>query len=221
MKFLFKYMSEPFDFSNGKAVTLVIENKQLLRNTILSVSENDCKEMFVFSENFKPLDFSKYIRYIDNVLTFELSDRKLMTKVNSFFENLCNTKYFSQISEIKSLCTSLCCELARENDYDFTFGDSIETSALIKLFAFTPADDSENNIGHILRFFKLMKEYLGIKCFVIQNLHIYLDSSECELLLSSSEIHEINLVNIENSVPQNVSKYEKLIVIDNDLCEFR
>ena len=57
MKFLFKYMSEPFDFSKSNAVTLVIENKKLFRHTILSVSECDCNEMFVFSENFKPLDF--------------------------------------------------------------------------------------------------------------------------------------------------------------------
>lgn len=28
MKFLFKYMSEPFDFSKSNAVTLVIENKK-------------------------------------------------------------------------------------------------------------------------------------------------------------------------------------------------
>lgn len=53
MKFLFKYMSEPFDFSKSNAVTLVIENKKLFRHTILSVSECDCNEMFVFSANFR------------------------------------------------------------------------------------------------------------------------------------------------------------------------
>ena len=136
MKFLFKYMSEPFDFSKSNAVTLVIENKKLFRHTILSVSECDCNEMFVFSENFKPLDFSKSVKYVDSVLTFEFSDRKMMTKVNSFFENLCNTKYFPQISEIKALCVSLCCELSKENDYDFQFCESIETMALVKLFSF-------------------------------------------------------------------------------------
>lgn len=183
MKFLFKYMSEPFDFSKSNAVTLVIENKKLFRHTILSVSECDCNEMFVFSENFKPLDFSKSVKYVDSVLTFEFSDRKMMTKVNSFFENLCNTKYFPQISEIKALCVSLCCELSKENDYDFQFCESIETMALVKLFSFAPADASDDNVGHLLRYFKLMKEYLGIKCFIVQNLHIYLDDRECENLL--------------------------------------
>lgn len=220
MKFLFKYMSEPFDFSKSNAVTLVIENKKLFRHTILSVSECDCNEMFVFFENFKPLDFSKSVKYVDSVLTFEFSDRKMMTKVNSFFENLCNTKYFPQISEIKALCVSLCCELSKENDYDFQFCESIETMALVKLFSFAPADASDDNVGHLLRYFKLMKEYLGIKCFIVQNLHIYLDDSECENLLESAVMHGIYLLNIENSVPKEVSEYEKLVVIDNDLCEF-
>lgn len=33
-------------------------------------------------------------------------------------------------------------------------------------------------------------------------------------------MHGIYLLNIENSVPKEVSEYEKLVVIDNDLCEF-
>ena len=220
MKFLFKYMSEPFDFSKNNAVTLVIENKKLFRQTILSISENDCNEMFVFSENFKPIDFSKSVKYIDSVLTFEFSDRKMMTKVNSFFENLCNTKYFSEISEIKSLCVNLCCELSKENDYDFQFCESIETLALVKLFSFATTDDSDDNVGHLLRYFKLMKEYLGIKCFIVQNLHIYLENDEYKNLLESVAMYEIYLLNLENSVPKEFSEYEKLVVIDNDLCEF-
>ena len=51
-------------------------------------------------------------------------------------------------------------------------------------------------------------------------LHIYLDDRECENLLESAVMHGIYLLNIENSVPKEVSEYEKLVVIDNDLCEF-
>lgn len=61
---------------------------------------------------------------------------------------------------------------------------------------------------------------IGIKCFIVQNLHIYLDDRECENLLESAVMHGIYLLNIENSVPKEVSEYEKLVVIDNDLCEF-
>nr|WP_278297081.1 type II-A CRISPR-associated protein Csn2 [Ruminococcus sp. AF43-11] len=96
----------------------------------------------------------------------------------------------------------------------------METMALVKLFSFAPADTSDDNVGYLLRYFKLMKEYLGIKCFIVQNLHIYLDDSECENLLESAVMHGIYLLNIENSVPKEVSEYEKLVVIDNDLCEF-
>ena len=63
--------------------------------------------------------------------------------------------------------------------------------ALVKLFSFAPADASDDNVGHLLRYFKLMKEYLGIKCFIVQNLHIYLDDSECENLLESAVMHGI------------------------------
>lgn len=119
-----------------------------------------------------------------------------------------------------SVTAALICEFSKENDYDFQFCESIETMALVKLFSFAPADASDDNVGHLLRYFKLMKEYLGIKCFIVQNLHIYLDDSECENLLESAVMHGIYLLNIENSVPKEVSEYEKLVVIDNDLCGF-
>lgn len=119
-----------------------------------------------------------------------------------------------------SVTAALLCEFSKENDYGFQFCESIETMALVKLFSFAPADASDDNVGHLLRYFKLMKEYLGIKCFIVQNLHIYLDDSECENLLESAVMHGIYLLNIENSVPKEVSEYEKLVVIDNDLCGF-
>ena len=45
-------------------------------------------------------------------------------------------------------------------------------------------------------------------------------TEKCENLLESAVMHGIYLLNIENSVPKEVSEYEKLVVIDNDLCEF-
>ena len=81
-------MSAPVDFENSCIKLLVIEDKRLFRKTILSVYHNDEDELFVFSENYKPMYFSKSIRFIDDILTFEFADKQLMTKVNAYFENM-------------------------------------------------------------------------------------------------------------------------------------
>lgn len=219
MKMLYKYMSAPVDFENSCIKLLVIEDKWLFRKTILSVYHNDEDELFVFSENYKPMYFSKNIRFIDDILTFEFADKKLMTKVNASFENMCNVNFFNEINNLRECCNSICESLAKEYDFDFDFCNNIETSAFLKLFAFTPRNDSENSAERLVRYLKLLKNYLGIKCFLLQNLHLYLNDEEIEMILSSAVAHNICIVDIENSVPAKISKSESLIVIDKDLCE--
>lgn len=212
-------MSAPVDFENSCIKLLVIEDKRLFRKTILSVYHNDEDELFVFSENYKPMYFSKNIRFIDDILTFEFADKKLMTKVNASFENMCNVNFFNEINNLRECCNSICESLAKEYDFDFDFCNNIETSAFLKLIAFTPRNDSENSAERLVRYLKLLKNYLGIKCFLLQNLHLYLNDEEIEMILSSAVAHNICIVDIENSVPAKISKSESLIVIDKDLCE--
>ena len=120
-------MSEPIDFENSPIVLLVIENKQLFRKTILSNYHNNESELFVFSEDYKPIDFSKKIKFIDDILTFEFADKKLMAKVNASFEAMCNIKFFNEISQLKESCYSMCESLAEEYDFDFD-GYDVEIS---------------------------------------------------------------------------------------------
>lgn len=219
MKMLYKYMSEPIDLEDSSNILLVIEDKHLFRNTVLSVYHNNYDELFIFSEDYKPLDFSKNIRFVDDILTFEFADKKLMTKVNASFENMCNVDFFEEITMLRESCNSLCGKLAKEYDFDFDFCDSIETSAFVKLFGFTPRNDSVNSTERLIRYTKLLANYLGIKCFILQNMHLYLSENEIDELLRTASMHNICIVDIENSVPSDVSKLEKLIIIDKDLCE--
>lgn len=219
MKMLYKYMSETVNIEDTGAILLVIEDKHLFRKTVLSVYHNNEDELFVFSENYKPLDFAKNIRFVDNILTFEFADKKLMTKVSASLENMCNENFFDEIMQLRESCNSLCSKLSKEYDFDFDFCDSIETSAFIKLFAFTPRNDSVNSTERLIRYLRLLANYLGIKCFILQNMHLYLSENEIDELLRTVSMHNICIVDIENSVPKCISKLEKLIIIDNDLCE--
>ena len=142
-----------------------------------------------------------------------------MSKVNASFENMCNVNFFDELTQIREGCNSLCGKLSKEYDFDFDFCDSIETSAFIKLFSFTPRNDSENSTERLIRYFKLLANYLGIKCFILQNMHLYLSESEIDELLRTISAHNICIVDIENSVPKDLSEQEKLIIIDKDLCE--
>ena len=219
MRMIYKLMTNSVMFENSNIKLLVIENKIQFRNTVLSLINNDEENLFVFSENYKPLDFSKSVRFIDDVLSFNLADKKLMNKINSDLEYICNTNYFDELSMIKELCTKLCYNLCEEKEFDFTFNDEIETSAFIKLFSFSPNNDSSDVLEKLLLYINLVNKYLGIKCFITQNLYIYFSNDEILSFYNTLIAHDIYLVDIENIFPNQITSLEEKIIIDKDLCE--
>lgn len=64
-----------------------------------------------------------------------------------------------------------------------------------------------------------MNKYLGIKCFITQNLFIYFSNNEILSFYNTLIAHDIYLVNIENIFPNQITSLEEIIIIDKDLCE--
>jgi CRISPR type II-A-associated protein Csn2 len=219
MKVMYKFFSKPLDFENCKMKLVVIENKELLRNTLINLYNDNDEEYFVFSENFEPVKFSKKVVFSDNVLTFEVGDKKLMTKVTGEMEKIGNSKYYTEICSLREALFSLGSRLSEEMDFDFDFNEDVETADILKMLSFTPRNDFSNQTEKILRFMRLMNVYMGIKCFVFCNLHIFLTDEEIEMLYQSAVSNEIYILDIEGSVPTALSSYEEKVIIDKDLCE--
>ncbi len=218
MKMMYKYFNTPVDFENKRIKLLIIENKMLYRATVLNLFEDNQNELFVFSENSTPLDFSKKIKFINDVLTFPFSDKKLISKVNSDLEKITNTTYYLELCNIKETCLLLCNKLSEYTDFDFDFNDNIETISLIKLFSFSPKDDSSSKIERLLRFIKLYNAYIGVKCYVIKNLYSYFTEEELNEFYNNIESMDVNLVILENTVQDTISDKVQTIIVDNDLC---
>ncbi len=218
MMLMCRYFDAPVDFTNKNVKILAIENKELFRKVITSLHNENEDEFFVFSEDYKPLSFKKFVRFLDALITFSFADKKMMTKVLEDFDRMSNIKYAQELWTIRQGCVDLCEKLAQEYEYDFDFCDEIESLALIKLFNFTPRDDTSSFVEKLTRYFKLMRKYIGIRCFVIMNMHMYLTDEEIAEICSFTKQNEICVLDIETTAPQNVLRDEQLIIIDKDLC---
>lgn len=217
MMIAYSYLSKPISPEFGIS-TLVLENKTLFRNTLLALIKGEEDEYFVVSENFTPLDIKKKTVFIDNILSFNGCDKKLINKINADLETAANELFFDDITKIRAMLIGTAEKLAFEYDYDFSFDSDISTSSLIKLMDFKVRSETENPIEKIIILLKLLKKYLGIKLFITCNLGLYYDDSELKELNNTLQTTEIYLLNIENS---NIPKAEnsRIFIIDKDLCE--
>lgn len=218
MRVMYKYLPEPLSFHNKKPKIIVLENEKLFRKTAQSLYSDDSEELFVFSKDYKPVQFKKYVFFIGDILNYSFNNKKFITKINTDLENIANDEYYSDLCNIKGELLILANILSERFDFDIEYCDDIETSSIIKMLSFSPKNDTEEGIEKLIRFIKLMRDYVGYKFFVIQNLYLYFSDNEIEELFKTIISEEVLLLDLERYTPVNRSEYSDIAIIDRDLC---
>ena len=218
MRVVYKYLPGAISFDNNKTKLIVIENNELFRNTIMELYLGNEKEWFVFSKNFTPVVYNKKVRFIGDVLNFNYNDKKLISKINEEIQSIVNDIYYENALRIKEQLVCLCSQITEKMDFDVDFDDNIETSSLIKICSFVLKDDTNSPLEKLLRFIRLMRDYIGIEFFVIQNLCMYFSEEQINDFLKDISLDKLNVVDIEHTVPAvNIDRAE-IVIVDKDLC---
>lgn len=217
MMIAYKFLTKPIFVKNG-VYNLVLENKELYRNTLISLINGEANDWFVISENYNPIDFNRIGFYINDILSFNVNDKKLLTKMNTDLVLKTNELFYEDIFEIKSGLLVLAEKLAFEFDYDYSFCDDIDTASLIKILRFKVRDDSDDILESLVLMVKLLQKYLNIKLIFCSNLFIYLSIEEIASLSKMMQLIGMPILNIENRAPLEFEK-SRITIVDSDLCE--
>ncbi len=199
--------------------TLVIENKALFRQVINSFYIDTPEEFFVFSKHYEPFEFCKKGLYISNAINFEMNNRKLLTKINSYLEMLANEELYTELSSIKTVLMDLAENLISKSDFNVACNCEVSTKDIIKLFNFEITKGDLSFAEAFVRYIQLISQYLKISLFVVSDLHSVFDEKDLDMIFETLLLNEVNVLCIEGIAPNNVSKYEKVHIVDKDLCE--
>ena len=81
-----------------------------------------------------------------------------------------------------------------------------------------PDTDNYSLIEKLISYMELCEKYLNKKLFVILNIHACCSIEELNSFLKDVVYRKSNVLIIESHI-ENISKYEKVKIIDNDMCE--
>lgn len=219
MRVKYKFLSAPISFENNLIKVLVIENQIIYRNTIIQLYEDNIDEWFILSKDYKPVEFSKNVKFIDNILSFSMNDKKLMSKINLDLEQFANSNYLENLQRIKGELLELSLNLSAELDFNVEYSGNIETSSIIKLMSFRPRDDCEYPLERLTRYLFLLNNYLGISLFITNNLYFYFSDKDVNTLFETLSFHHIKLIDIEGMDSFSRSDLSEVLIVDKDLCE--
>ncbi len=199
--------------------TLVIENKALLRRIIYSFYTEEPDELMVFSKNHTPFPFAQKGLYIPSPIRLDFNSKKLLTKINAYIEQIANVELHAELLRIKEELIKFAQRLSETADFQMEYSDDISAKDIIKLFGFELSrgdlDFAEAFVEHI----RLLSRYLGIRLFVVSDLHAAFEACELELIFETLQLSEVNLLCLESNCAVDLSLRERIQIIDNDLCE--
>ncbi len=206
-------------FDNSNFHTLIIENKPLLRDiTYLFFSEKP-EEYFVFSHNCEPFEFFKRGIYIPSAVNLDLNNKKILSKINSYLEHLLTDELYTEFHEVKNTLMTLAEKLLQKSEFIIDFDYDISPKDIVKLLGAELARGDESFAEALIRYIQLAKEYLGVSLIVISDLHSFFGKEELDLIYKTLLLTEVRVLCIEGIQPNNASQYEKIHIVDNELCE--
>lgn len=219
MMISFKFLDNCIESKDGIFPVLVIENKKLFRNVVCAFESENAEEYFVFSKDFKPVEFNKMGIFVSNPLNVELDGRKLLTKINSYLEDVANTEYETQLAQAKQALMVLADLLSCFGDFDCEYNNDITTAEIVKLLQFKVGKEENTPEELLVTYLKLVSKYLKTELFVVPNLHLLFTDEEIALIYETLSVNYINLLSLECLEPMKKHDCEDFFIVDKDLCE--
>lgn len=219
MMISFKFLNNCIEIKDGIFPTLVIENKKLFRNVICAFESENEEEHFVFSKDFKPIEFNKIGVFVSNLLNVELDGRKLLNKITGYLEEVANTEYEIQSAQVKQALMILADSLSGFSDFDCEYNNDVTTAEIIKLLQFKVGKEDNSPEELLITYLKLVSKYLKTELFVVPNLHLLFTEEELFLFYETLAVNHINVLSLECSEPTEKLDCEVFFIVDKDLCE--
>ena len=220
MKFCNPKLETVIEINGSEISTIVIENRNFFFEILQDIYAqiNGEPGSCVVSENDRPLSFSKCVDLTDSFLSFTLNRKTLQTKIVAALERLAvNSENYMQTAELLSEIEAFINELAAELDCAVECG-KINAGALLKMAGLTIREDYDNFLERVFDYMELTREFDRDKLFIFVNMRAYFKEDELQAFFETVLSHEFKILLID-SVALSKLKYERRLIIDEDLCE--
>lgn len=215
----FENLSKPIDFSENNINVLCIENKLLYRKVLNSFYMENPEEInMFFSENFTPFKFKGNICFVNDFYKLSISS----SVIKKFYDEIalfCNQEMQSETANIKSQIISFVDLVISNFDYDFNYNLDVNLQDIFKMQDVKPAISNNSLLLSLLDYILVINKYISPKCFVLLNLHLYFNNTELEEFYKEISYNKVNILIVENIKDFETNKFEKITIIDSDLCE--
>lgn len=224
MKLVHPEFNYQIEFIENRVNLIVIEDKKLFRNYIKEIYNQsidyDDKGRFVLSDNEKEIKLSKEVEVILDYYSLNINNKKTVTKVyNKLKEISLDEDMYIETNKMYSEIIRYIDKIVDISDFPLEFSIDIDIIDVFKISNIKFINDYKDDLEKICNYIEIMTQFIGKNIFVLINFREFFRIEELKELYKFAAYKKIFLVMIENSVNEVCNEYEKVFILDEDICE--
>lgn len=216
------FIEQPVTSSADSVPVLVLEKPSYYRSFIRDLirqieGEGD---FVVYSKNGKMEKLSSDAELITDLLNIPFDEKKISTTIQKNLVKNVTEAHALDFNKLNAHISSFLSTFLLDFDIPLTFDDDFSLSSLLKATNVRPVFLVDDYMESLVTRIKAVSVSLGKDFFILVGLHQVLSQSELNDFYHELSLCQIDLLSIESREPKShLSKFEKLVVIDEDLCE--
>lgn len=224
MKLSIKYIDNNIDFDNSYINCLEIENKNYfykIVNDINSISNDNILEDVIFSDDeYKELNLSNKINMVFDYFNFDFNSKKIISIINKKINDNISVEDKENLSKLYNKIRKIYLPILNDMDLNIDINNDFDLDSMIKLLNVS-IKQKDNLLDNLFLLVDIEKELSINKIIVFINLKQYLNNNELIELYKYLLYNNVVVLLIDSQSYGVCNKYEKKLIIDDELEEYK
>lgn len=224
MKLNIKYIENIIEFEDGIINCIEIENKTFLYrviNDLNYLSNGDYVENIVFSDDsLKECNILGKINIICDYFNFDFNNKKILSILNKKISDEVKLEDKVELAKLYNKIVKKFESTINELDLNLTIENEFNVESFVKLLNIT-INKKDNLLDNLFMLIDIEKILNINKIIVFVNLKQYLSKAELLEFYKYSLYNSVVILLIDSISYGVANKYEKKLIIDKELEEFK
>ena len=219
MKAIYVKYGIELSLEENQIITLVVENPQVMSDMLRDIFRqiNGEEGGWILSENDKIFPLEKTSVLLDNPLTADCNEKKILTKLYKELSEQAKISLYEDCIQVNSHIISFLEKLFATVPYHLEMELDVDVTALLKLYGVKVESDVADVLETLIDYLRAISSICNIHVVWILNLKQFLTEEQVDQLYEFCFYEKIYLINLEGQKNYTL-KQEKCVIIDKDLC---
>ena len=203
----------------NQVITLVVENPRVMSDMLRDIYRqvNGEEGGWILSENDKIFSLEKTGVLLDNPLTADCNEKKILTKLYKELSEQAKTSLYEECTQVNSHVVDFLEKLFDTVPYHLGMELDMDIAGLLKLYGVKIETDGADVLETLIDYLRAISSICNIHVVWILNLKQFLTEKQVGQLYEFCFYEKIYLINLEGQKNYTL-KQEKCVIIDKDLC---